>query len=102
MSEDVFISARSDGSVNVQLIMEALGGGGHFNAAATVIKNSDIDAAITRLCLEIRRYFGEYDASSPPTKAVLKEIYSIVNQRRKTNGEKDTAASGSDSSANKK
>lgn len=87
MNTDVFISARSDGSINVQLIMEALGGGGHFNAAATVIKNSEIDAAITRLCLEIRRYFGEYDATQPPTKAVLKEIYALVSRRKKPNGE---------------
>jgi len=28
------VSARSDGSINVQLIMEKLEGGGHFNAAA--------------------------------------------------------------------
>ena len=32
---EVGISARSDGSVNVQLLMEKLGGGGHFISAAT-------------------------------------------------------------------
>ena len=90
MSEDVFISARSDGSINVQLIMEALGGGGHFNAAATVIKSADVDAAITRLCLEIRRYFGEYDASQPPTKATLKEIYALISKRKRSSGTSST------------
>ena len=83
MGSDVFISARSDGSINVQLIMEGLGGGGHYNAAATQMKAIDVDEAITRLCLEIRRYFGEYDATQPPSKAVMKEIGAIVNERRK-------------------
>ena len=36
---EVGISARSDGSVNVQLLMEKLGGGGHFNSAAVFTKN---------------------------------------------------------------
>ena len=39
---EVGISARSDGSVNVQLLMEKLGGGGHFNSAAVTIKNTTI------------------------------------------------------------
>ena len=83
MGTDVFISARSDGSVNVQLIMESLGGGGHFNAAATQLKAIGMDEALSRLCLEIRRYFGEYDATQPPSKAVLKEINTIISERRK-------------------
>ncbi|MGC6769087.1 DHH family phosphoesterase [Enterococcus sp. LJL128] len=36
------ISARSNGSINVQIIMEALGGGGHFTNAATQIADSSI------------------------------------------------------------
>ena len=40
----VKVSARSDGSVNVQLLMEKLGGGGgHFASAAGVFENSTID-----------------------------------------------------------
>ena len=39
---EVGISARSDGSVNVQLLMEKLGGGGHFNSAAVTVKNISI------------------------------------------------------------
>ena len=34
MEDQVFISARSLGSYNVQLIMESLGGGGHHTMAA--------------------------------------------------------------------
>lgn len=37
------ISARSSGVINVQTIMEALGGGGHFTNAATQIKDATLD-----------------------------------------------------------
>lgn len=39
------ISARSLGSVNVQRIMEKMGGGGHLSNAATQIENSTIEEA---------------------------------------------------------
>jgi len=41
-STKIGISARSIGTVNVEVIMEKLGGGGHLNEAATQIENSDI------------------------------------------------------------
>jgi len=42
--EDIIsVSARSNGKVNVQIIMEKLGGGGHFNMAATKIKGSTVE-----------------------------------------------------------
>ncbi len=40
---DVSISARSYGRVNVQIIMEKLGGGGHQTMAAAQIKNTTIE-----------------------------------------------------------
>ncbi|MCM1507657.1 MAG: DHH family phosphoesterase [Ruminococcus flavefaciens] len=43
------ISARSYGAVNVQVIMEKLGGGGHQTMAATQIKNISADEAKERL-----------------------------------------------------
>ncbi|MEQ2754809.1 DHH family phosphoesterase [Staphylococcus hominis] len=43
------ISARSLGGVNVQLTMEALGGGGHLTNAATQIKGVTIEEAIEQL-----------------------------------------------------
>jgi len=58
MGNDVFISARSDGSVNVQLIMENMGGGGHYNAAATWIKETSINDASENLKSSIDMYFG--------------------------------------------
>ena len=41
-SGTVSISARSRSKVNVQRIMEQLGGGGHFNAAASQIEGQDL------------------------------------------------------------
>lgn len=45
----VSISARSLDEVNVQIIMERLGGGGHFNNSATQIEGITIDEAKERL-----------------------------------------------------
>ena len=56
ISEDeVGISARSLGdSINVQVIMEQMGGGGHFNSAASQIKNATIQEVRDQL-VEILR-----------------------------------------------
>lgn len=43
------VSARSKGTVNVQLMMEALGGGGHFTNAAAQVKESSIAEVKIRL-----------------------------------------------------
>ena len=45
----VFISARSIDEVNVQLIMEKMGGGGHLNVAGCQLDNVTIDEAIATL-----------------------------------------------------
>ncbi len=50
LDEDkVGISARSLGNMNVQLVMEELGGGGHLANAATQIEGVDLDEALVRL-----------------------------------------------------
>lgn len=50
VNEDtVGISSRSKGDVNVQRVMEILGGGGHFTAAAAQIKNSSINEVVENL-----------------------------------------------------
>ena len=41
-SDVVGISARSSGEYNVQVIMEAFGGGGHQNVAGAQIKNGEL------------------------------------------------------------
>ncbi len=61
MLNDVFISARSDGTVNVQLIMEMLKGGGHYNAAATMLKEITVDEAVEKLKEAITAYHGTND-----------------------------------------
>lgn len=50
------ISARSAGEINVQVIMEALGGGGHGMMAACQINADDIDRARQMLCAAIDEY----------------------------------------------
>lgn len=47
--EQVVISARSLGEINVQIIMEQMGGGGHLTNAATQLKNTNIAAAKEQL-----------------------------------------------------
>lgn len=54
-SDTVGISARSMENVNVQIIMEEMEGGGHFNAAATQIKGITVEEAKNRLLEIIRR-----------------------------------------------
>lgn len=55
----IIISARSAGTVNVQLIIERLGGGGHFDAAATAIESDDINEVLDRLRASIDEYEDE-------------------------------------------
>ncbi|WP_303753665.1 DHH family phosphoesterase [Enterococcus sp. S86.2] len=50
----VGISARSNGKINVQSIMEDLGGGGHFTNAATQIKEKSLNEVKTMLYNEIQ------------------------------------------------
>lgn len=52
--DTVGISARSN-DINVQIIMEEMEGGGHFNAAATQLKGTTVEKARERLLEIIRR-----------------------------------------------
>lgn len=56
-----YISARSNGGVNVQVIMEALGGGGHLSNAATKVLIKDYADIKQTLKSKIR---GEIDESN--------------------------------------
>ncbi len=55
----VNISARSLGKVNVQIIMEALGGGGHQTMAACQLKGSNIEKAEKALKEAIKDFFDK-------------------------------------------
>lgn len=57
--DKVGISARSMGNINVQVIMEKLGGGGHLSNAATQIKDITVKEASQRLLLAIDEYLEE-------------------------------------------
>lgn len=57
--EEIAISARSSQDINVQLIMEQLGGGGHFSMAACQIKEEDMKIVINRLEEAINQYLDE-------------------------------------------
>lgn len=55
----VGISARSNGDVNVQVIMEAFGGGGHQTVAGAHIDGVDLTEARRRLEAVVADYIGE-------------------------------------------
>lgn len=59
MDSVINISARSYGDINVQLIMEKLGGGGHAVVAGAQLKNTDYDAAVSALEAAICEYTEE-------------------------------------------
>lgn len=51
------VSARSEGDVNVQLMMESLGGGGHFSKAACQIESDSAKDVYDKLYSLIDEYF---------------------------------------------
>lgn len=58
-SEKIGISARSLGNINVQMIMERLGGGGHLANAATQIEEQNIEKVREDLILAINDIVDE-------------------------------------------
>lgn len=60
MNDTVAISGRSKGEINVQLILEKLQGGGHFDVAGAQVKNATLQSAYELLKAAINEYF-EYD-----------------------------------------
>ena len=55
----VGISARSLGTVNVQLIMESIGGGGHMTVAGATIMDIDVDEGVQRVKNAIAEHLNE-------------------------------------------
>lgn len=58
--DEIDISARSFGEVNVQLIMETLGGGGHQAMSACQLKGIDFKTAREKLNKAIDKYIEKY------------------------------------------
>jgi c-di-AMP phosphodiesterase-like protein len=55
-TKEVRISARSDNTVNVQFLLEKLGGGGHFSSAACAFNNLTIEEAEKKLLETLDTY----------------------------------------------
>ncbi len=67
IGETVHISARSDGSINVQLILEKIGGGGHFDVAGAALAQSELEDAEKMLKEAIDAYFDGEKKQTPAT-----------------------------------
>ncbi|MDO4500755.1 MAG: DHH family phosphoesterase [Erysipelotrichaceae bacterium] len=61
------ISARSDGSINVQVIMEKLGGGGHMTAAGLQVKDKDPDLLYGELIDSLKEYLESVEEDESNT-----------------------------------
>lgn len=59
IGSEVHISARSTGKINVQLLLEGLRGGGHFDSAGTRLEGTDPGAAVKLLKSAIDAYLDE-------------------------------------------
>ena len=53
------VSCRSDGTINVQILAEKMGGGGHQHMAATVFQNSTIEQANELLNDVLKEYLAD-------------------------------------------
>ena len=57
LDADVFISARSMGEVNVQMILEPLGGGGNTATAGAQIQGITVKDALDKLVASIDKFY---------------------------------------------
>ena len=56
INDEIYISGRSVGDINVQVVLEALGGGGHMNIAGTKISDKTMDEVIYELKEAMKKY----------------------------------------------
>ncbi|PJI08379.1 MULTISPECIES: DHH family phosphoesterase [Clostridium] len=59
IKNNILISGRSYGDINVQIILEALGGGGHITMAGAKIKSSSVNDILINLNKAIDKYLEE-------------------------------------------
>lgn len=59
----IFISGRSLGDVNVQIILEKIGGGGHMTVAGAQLSDCTLEEATDQLLKAIKEYFEEGEKS---------------------------------------
>ena len=60
--EKVYISGRSIGDINVQVILEKLGGGGHITLAGAQVEGMTIEEVKQELINRINEYFTEIES----------------------------------------
>ena len=54
VKDTIYVSARSFEEVNVQLVMEKFGGGGHSAIAGAQLKDMSVEAAMTQVKMQLR------------------------------------------------
>lgn len=59
IGEEIYISGRSLGDINVQIILEKLGGGGHMTMAGAKMSNIKLEGAVELLKQAIDKYLRE-------------------------------------------
>lgn len=61
LDDKICISGRSIGDINVQVILEKLGGGGHITLAGAQVENKTIEETKQELIKRINEYFSEIE-----------------------------------------
>ena len=59
MGDKICISGRSIGDINVQVILEKMGGGGHITLAGAQLEGLTMEEAKAELIIRINEYFTE-------------------------------------------
>ena len=59
VGDKICISGRSIGDINVQLILEKLGGGGHITLAGAQVEGMTLEEVKQELIIRINEYFSE-------------------------------------------
>lgn len=73
LDDGVGVSARSQGDINVHVLMEQLGGGGHQTVAGAQIRHESIDEVREKLIEIISNYIGESESDESNTAAGSKK-----------------------------
>ena len=61
LGDKICISGRSIGDINVQIILEKLGGGGHITLAGAQVEGMTIEETKQELINRINEYFSEIE-----------------------------------------
>lgn len=77
IGDEIHISARSLGTINVQLILEELKGGGHFDSAGARMEGISVAETVQLLKEALDRYLKSADKEKEPLKAIQANRTSI-------------------------